>query len=81
MIKFSPSLIVFFSRLQWVGSLELVCGLSYGLCLVNLTTYLYFTSVTPLVYIIFLNPFFKANQDTPAFSYKAQVLKTYLFPP
>ncbi len=59
--------------LQWAGSLELVCGVSYGLCLVNLTTYLYFTAFTPIVYFTFLSPFFRLDQQTPAFSYKAQV--------
>jgi hypothetical protein len=56
-----------------------VCGLTYGLCLVNLTTFFYFTLVTPLVYQIFLVPFFRADQQAPAFSYKAQVSHFFFF--
>jgi hypothetical protein len=60
--------------IQTIGS-----GLIYfhanpsGLCLVNLTTFLYLTFYTPIVYFAFLSPFFRAAQPTLLFSYKAQV--------
>ncbi len=49
-----------------------------GLCLVNMTTYLYLAFLTPIVYFTFLSPFFKTTQPTLLFSYKAQV-KSLLF--
>ena len=42
-----------------------------GLCLVNLTTFLYLTFYSPLVYSAFLSPFFKTAQPQLLFSYKA----------
>jgi len=60
--------------LQWIGSLEIILGTASGLCLVNFTTFTYYTAFTPVVYITFLRSFFREDQsDTPAFLYKAQV--------
>lgn len=44
-----------------------------GLCLVNLTTFLYLTFYSPFVYSAFLSPFFRTAQPTLLFSYKAHV--------
>ena len=58
---------------QTAGSLMVYSGINTGLCLVNLTTFLYFTVFTPVVYYTFLRSFFKVAQPTLLFSYKAQV--------
>ncbi|XP_026461564.1 transmembrane protein adipocyte-associated 1 homolog isoform X2 [Ctenocephalides felis] len=44
-----------------------------GLCIVDVTTGLYFTMYTPFVYLTFLREFFGISQPTVMFSYKAQV--------
>ncbi|KAG8232896.1 hypothetical protein J437_LFUL013434 [Ladona fulva] len=44
-----------------------------GLCTVDLTSILYFTLLTPLVYHTFLSEFFGVSQPSILFSYKAQV--------
>lgn len=44
-----------------------------GICLVNMTNYIYLAIYTPIVYFSFISPFFKAAQPTLLFSYKAQV--------
>ncbi|XP_046387651.1 transmembrane protein adipocyte-associated 1-like [Ischnura elegans] len=44
-----------------------------GLCTVDLTSVLYFTLLTPLVYHTFLSEFFGISQPSILFSYKAQV--------
>jgi len=59
--------------IQAIGS-----GLFYGqriegLCIVDVTTYLYFTLFTPLVYWTFLAGFFSSTQSVIMFSYKPQV--------
>jgi len=45
-----------------------------GLCLVNMTTYIYFVAFAPIVYFTFMAQFFgsKFAQPTMLFSYKAQ---------
>ena len=44
-----------------------------GLCLVNLTTFLYLTFYSPFVYSAFLSPFFRTAQPTLLFSYKVKI--------
>lgn len=44
-----------------------------GLCVVDVTTFVYFTLFTPLVYQTFLSEFFSVSQPSILFSYKAQV--------
>lgn len=58
---------------QSVGSGLLFCGIQEGLCVVDVTTYIYFTFFTPLVYHTFLSEFFGISQPSIMFSYKAQV--------
>lgn len=58
---------------QTAGSLMVYCNIGAGLCVVNLTTFLYFTTFTPIVYYTFLRGFFKVAQPQLLFSYKAQV--------
>ncbi len=59
---------------QAAGSLAVCGGISDGLCFVNMTTYIYFTTFIPVVYFTFLSGFFSAGaQPTLLFSYKAQV--------
>lgn len=43
-----------------------------GICVVDVTSYLYFTIFTPLVYKTFLADFFGISQPSIMFSYKAQ---------
>ncbi|RWS29082.1 transmembrane protein adipocyte-associated 1-like isoform X2 [Leptotrombidium deliense] len=44
-----------------------------GLCIVDVTTYLYFTAFTPLVYWTFLAGFLSSTKSQILFSYKPQV--------
>ena len=44
-----------------------------GMCILNLSEFLYVTFYAPFVYAAFLSPFFKTAQPTLLFSYKAQV--------
>ena len=44
-----------------------------GLCLINLSTFLYVSLLAPAVFLGFLNPFFGSNEPSILFSYKAQV--------
>ncbi|CAH1784240.1 unnamed protein product [Owenia fusiformis] len=59
---------------QAIGSGLLYGDVMSGLCVVDVTTYLYFTCFAPFVYLCFLREFFATSQ-TPniLFSYKAQV--------
>ncbi|XP_064604715.1 transmembrane protein adipocyte-associated 1 homolog [Liolophura sinensis] len=59
--------------IQAVGSCLIYYMVQNGLCVVDLTTYIYFTCFDPLVYYTFLKDFFKAAQPNILFSYKAQV--------
>ncbi|CAN7938624.1 unnamed protein product [Ixodes hexagonus] len=43
-----------------------------GICVVDVTSYIYFTIFTPLVYKTFLADFFSISQPSILFSYKAQ---------
>nr|SZF06458.1 transmembrane protein adipocyte-associated 1 homolog isoform X1 [Psoroptes ovis] len=45
------------NSIQAIGALVFYLGVQEGLCVVDATTYLYFTFFTPLVYFIFLSPF------------------------
>lgn len=58
---------------QSVGSGLLLYSVAEGLCVVDVTTCLYFTLFTPLVYHTFLSEFFGVSQPSIMFSYKAQV--------
>lgn len=49
---------------------------SAGLCVVDVTTWLYFALFTPLVYHTFLSEFFSISQPSIMFSYKAQMDET-----
>ncbi len=59
--------------IQAIGS-----GLFYGqrmagLCIVDVTTYVYFTLFTPFVYYTFLSAYLSSTQSVIMFSYKPQV--------
>ncbi|KAH7641282.1 hypothetical protein HUG17_4326 [Dermatophagoides farinae] len=47
--------------IQAIGALLFYLNVPEGLCIVDATTYLYFTFFTPLVYFIFLSPFLAAS--------------------
>lgn len=64
----------FLNMIQTIGGIMLYStGKGSGLCIVNFTTYTYFTAFIPIVYFTFLRSFFKVAQPTLLFSYKAQV--------
>lgn len=58
---------------QTIGSGLILKKINNGLCVVDITTYIYFTIFTPLVYRTFLADFFSISQPSIMFSYKAQV--------
>jgi len=59
---------------QCVGSGLLLWGVKEsGLCIVDVTTVLYYTLLTPFVYYTFLSDFFSVAQPILLFSYKSQV--------
>lgn len=58
--------------IQAVGSGLLYASIINGMCVVDLTTYIYFTCFAPLVYMVFLHNFFKISQTRILFSYKNQ---------
>ena len=58
---------------QAVGSALFYSKLIEGLCIVDVTSYIYFTLFTPLVYWTFLSDFFGSSQSIIMFSYKPQV--------
>ncbi|XP_069687462.1 transmembrane protein adipocyte-associated 1 homolog isoform X2 [Periplaneta americana] len=58
---------------QSIGSGLLNYSIGEGLCIVDVTTCIYFTLLTPLVYHTFLSEFFGISQPSIMFSYKAQV--------
>ncbi|KAK9497076.1 hypothetical protein O3M35_004455 [Rhynocoris fuscipes] len=66
-------ILVLLNVVQSVGSGLLLYSISEGLCVVDVTTCLYFTLFTPLVYQTFLSEFFGVSQPSIMFSYKAQV--------
>ncbi|KAH8032480.1 hypothetical protein HPB51_025933 [Rhipicephalus microplus] len=57
---------------QAVGSGLYYYDIREGVCVVDVTSYLYFTIFTPLVYKTFLADFFSISQPSIMFSYKAQ---------
>ncbi|CAG2105863.1 unnamed protein product [Medioppia subpectinata] len=59
--------------IQAMGSALFFRGHMEGLCVVDVTTYVYFTLFTPLVYWTFLAQFFSATQSVIMFSYKPQM--------
>ncbi|KAL1130038.1 hypothetical protein AAG570_012981 [Ranatra chinensis] len=66
-------LLAVLNMVQSVGSGLLLYSVKEGLCVVDVTTCLYFTLFTPLVYHTFLSEFFGVSQSSIMFSYKAQV--------
>ncbi|KAK6643514.1 hypothetical protein RUM43_005024 [Polyplax serrata] len=59
---------------QTIGSgLIYYGGYVSGLCMVDVTSCIYFTMFTPLVFHTFLNEFFSITQPSIMFSYKAQI--------
>ncbi|XP_062618811.1 transmembrane protein adipocyte-associated 1 homolog [Saccostrea cucullata] len=58
---------------QAVGSGLLYGEIQEGMCVVDLTSYIYFTCFVPLVYLVFLRKFFMHTQPRILFSYKNQV--------
>lgn len=57
---------------QAVGSGLYYYNVVEGLCVVDVTSYIYFTAFTPLVYKTFLADVFSISQPSILFSYKAQ---------
>ncbi|KAJ1530573.1 hypothetical protein ONE63_005457 [Megalurothrips usitatus] len=66
-------LLCLLNAVQSLGSGLLLYEMCAGLCIVDITTYAYFTLLTPLVYYAFLSEFFGVSQPSIMFSYKAQV--------
>ncbi|KAI7688842.1 Transmembrane protein adipocyte-associated 1 [Sarcoptes scabiei] len=52
--------------IQAMGALMFYLKIPDGLCIVDVTTYLYFTMFTPLVYFVFLSPFLAAGSSSSA---------------
>lgn len=59
--------------MQAVGSLLLYEHINHALCVIDVTTYVYFSFFHPLVYGTFLWNFFRTTQTGILFSYKHQV--------
>ncbi|KAG8435911.1 hypothetical protein GDO86_007127 [Hymenochirus boettgeri] len=57
---------------QGIGSALLCANIINGLCLVDVTTFLYFSLFAPLMYVAFLKGFF-GSEPKILFSYKSQV--------
>uniref|UniRef100_A0A672ZFB4 Integral membrane protein GPR175 n=1 Tax=Sphaeramia orbicularis TaxID=375764 RepID=A0A672ZFB4_9TELE len=57
---------------QGMGSALLCAGITEGLCCVDVTTFLYFSTFAPLIYVTFLKGFF-GSEPKILFSYKSQV--------
>lgn len=55
-----------------IGGAMLLYNIKEGLCIVDITTCVYFTFFTPLVYFTFLRDFFGVTQPSIMFSYKNQ---------
>lgn len=66
-------LLMLMDTAQAVGAGMLAWGAPQGLCVVDVTTWLYFSLYTPLVYHTFLSEFFSVSQPSIMFSYKAQM--------
>ncbi|XP_077293880.1 transmembrane protein adipocyte-associated 1 homolog [Arctopsyche grandis] len=66
-------LLVLLDGTQAIGAGLMNWGVDVGLCMVDITTCLYFTLYTPLVYQTFLSEFFGVSQPSIMFSYKAQM--------
>ncbi|KAI1305968.1 Transmembrane protein adipocyte-associated 1 -like protein [Halotydeus destructor] len=58
---------------QAIGSLMFYTDSVEGLCIIDLTTYLYFSFFTPLIYWTFLASFFNPRASVVLFSYKSQM--------
>ncbi|KAK7102635.1 transmembrane protein adipocyte-associated 1 homolog [Littorina saxatilis] len=58
---------------QAIGSLLMYQMVGHALCVIDVTTYVYFTLFDPLVYGTFLWNFFRTTQTGILFSYKHQV--------
>uniref|UniRef100_A0A3Q3MFT5 Integral membrane protein GPR175 n=1 Tax=Mastacembelus armatus TaxID=205130 RepID=A0A3Q3MFT5_9TELE len=57
---------------QGLGSALLCAGITEGLCCVDVTTFLYFSTFAPLIYVTFLKGFF-GSEPKILFSYKSQI--------
>ncbi|XP_056294425.1 transmembrane protein adipocyte-associated 1 homolog [Pseudoliparis swirei] len=57
---------------QGLGSALLCADIKEGLCCVDVTTFLYFSTFAPLIYVTFLKGFF-GSEPKILFSYKSQV--------
>ncbi|XP_041350021.1 transmembrane protein adipocyte-associated 1 homolog [Gigantopelta aegis] len=58
---------------QAIGSALLYANVRNGMCVVDVTSYLYFTCFDPLIYGTFLREFFSTSVPSIPFSYKHQV--------
>ncbi|KAK3102018.1 hypothetical protein FSP39_008159 [Pinctada imbricata] len=65
--------LAFLNLMQAIGSGMLYGEVFEGMCLVDATSYLYFTCFAPLVYLVFLRKFFREVQPGILFSYKNQI--------
>lgn len=59
--------------MQGIGSISYASDYVSGLCIIDLTTYLYFSFFHILVYCTFLSTFFSLNASTLLFNYKHQL--------
>lgn len=59
--------------LSCAGGATLALRINSGLCLINLSTYFYFSSLAPLIYTCFLQPHFSTAQSSFQFSYRSQL--------
>ncbi|XP_071960837.1 transmembrane protein adipocyte-associated 1 homolog [Antedon mediterranea] len=58
---------------QLIGCAILFYNIQPGLCIIDVTTYLYFTCFAPLAYLAFLHNFLRSPQPALLFSYKPQI--------
>lgn len=58
---------------QAIGSALIYSAIQNGMCVVDVTTFVYFTCFSPVVYLVFLRKFFRVSQPGILFSYKSQV--------
>ncbi|XP_033116540.1 transmembrane protein adipocyte-associated 1 homolog [Anneissia japonica] len=59
--------------IQAIGCAILHYNITQGLCIIDVTSYLYFTCFAPLVYLTFLHNFLRSPQPALLFSYKPQI--------
>ncbi|KAF0035159.1 hypothetical protein F2P81_012917 [Scophthalmus maximus] len=66
------AILALLNLVQGLGSALLCAGIIEGLCCVDVTTFLYFSTFAPLIYVTFLKGFF-GSEPKILFSYKSQV--------